>query len=125
MDIQEQATTSLVLSRHFNALTNKLNTFKAKGDYLLDTHTITAGYEREMLDVFNAFTQHVYGTFTFSSIANFQAKQAAICRADKRSCVAAYARRARKCSCRVCTRHFSALPATLRCAGAWSPQLPN
>ena len=64
------------LSRHFNALTNKLNTFKVKGDYLLDTHTITAGYEREMLDVFNAFLQNAYGTFTFTSIANFQAKTA-------------------------------------------------
>ena len=65
------------LSRHFNKLTNKMNTFKAKGDYLLQDHTITAGYEREMLDVFNAFLQHAYGTYTFTSIANFQAKQAA------------------------------------------------
>ena len=65
------------LSRHFNKLTNELNTFKVKGDYLLSDHTITAGYEREMLDVFNAFLQHAYGTYTFTSIANFQNRSAA------------------------------------------------
>lgn len=62
--------------RHFNSLDNKMHTLKFKGDYLLGDHTITAGYEREMLDVFNAFLQDSYGTYHFDSIADFQARQA-------------------------------------------------
>jgi Carboxypeptidase regulatory-like domain/TonB dependent receptor/TonB-dependent Receptor Plug Domain len=63
-------------SRHFNALTNELWTYKLKGDYLLGDHTITAGYEREELDVFNAFFQDAYGTYLFNSIADFQNRTA-------------------------------------------------
>src|SRR5262249_39784255 len=46
--------------RHLNQLRDKVNTIKVKGDYLLDDHTLTAGYEREMLSVFNAFVQDSY-----------------------------------------------------------------
>lgn len=63
--------------RHFNALANELWNYKLKGDYLLGDHTVTAGYEREELDVFNAFLQDAYGVYAFDSIANFQAKNAA------------------------------------------------
>jgi hypothetical protein len=63
-------------SRHFNALTNELWTYKLKGDYLLGDHTVTAGFEREELDVFNAFFQDAYGTYLFNSIADFQARSA-------------------------------------------------
>jgi hypothetical protein len=63
-------------SRHFNALDIKTQTIKVKGDYLLGNHTITAGYEREMVDVFNAFLQDRYGVFYFNSIADFQARRA-------------------------------------------------
>lgn len=58
--------------RHFNALENKMHTIKVKGDYLLGDYTITGGYEREMLDVFNAFLQDSYGTYLFNSIDDFQ-----------------------------------------------------
>ncbi len=63
-------------SRHFNSLSNELWTIKAKGDYLIGDHTVTGGYEREMLDVFNAFLQDAKGTYVFNSIADFQARNA-------------------------------------------------
>jgi hypothetical protein len=63
--------------RHFNLLNNELWNFKLKGDYLIGDHTVTAGYEREMLDVFNAFLQDALGTYYFNSIADFQARTAA------------------------------------------------
>ncbi|MDX2222788.1 MAG: TonB-dependent receptor [Rhodospirillaceae bacterium] len=66
--------------RHFNVLDNKLWQLKAKGDYLLGDHTITAGYEREMLDIFNAFLPTSYGQYFFASIADFQARRASIFR---------------------------------------------
>lgn len=62
--------------RHLNVLTNKMHTFKAKADYLLGDHTITGGYEREMLSVFNGFLQDSYGTYLFLSIADFEARRA-------------------------------------------------
>lgn len=63
-------------SRHFNVLDTKTQNIKVKGDYLLGNHTITAGYEREMIDVFNAFLQDAYGVYFFNSIADFQARRA-------------------------------------------------
>jgi hypothetical protein len=62
--------------RHFNILTNKMHTFKAKADYLWGDHTFTAGYEREMLSVFNGFLQDSFGTYLFTSIADFEARRA-------------------------------------------------
>ncbi|MBM3515764.1 MAG: TonB-dependent receptor, partial [Alphaproteobacteria bacterium] len=63
--------------RHLNALGNELRTYKLKGDYLIGDHTVTAGFEREELDVFNAFFQDANGTYYFNSIADFQNRQAA------------------------------------------------
>ena len=62
--------------RHFNSLANKQINVKLKGDYLIGDHTITGGYERDHLDVFNAFLQDSYGVYAFNSIANFQARNA-------------------------------------------------
>jgi outer membrane receptor for ferrienterochelin and colicin len=61
---------------HFNSLSNSLHNIKIKADYLWGDHTLTAGYEREMLDVFNAFIQDSFGTYYFASIADFQARRA-------------------------------------------------
>lgn len=63
--------------RHANVLTNDLNSYKAKGEYLLGDHTITAGFEREELDVFNLFVPRSQGFYTFNSIADFEARRAA------------------------------------------------
>jgi outer membrane receptor for ferrienterochelin and colicin len=62
--------------RHLNQLRTTTNTIKVKGDYLLGEHTLTAGYEREMTSVFNAFVQDSFGTYFFNSIDDFQARRA-------------------------------------------------
>ncbi|MDH5332139.1 MAG: carboxypeptidase regulatory-like domain-containing protein, partial [Aquincola sp.] len=58
--------------RHANYLTNDLDTIKLKGNFFLGDHTVTVGYEREMLDIFNVFVPRSQGQYLFSSIANFQ-----------------------------------------------------
>ncbi|HEY7753139.1 MAG TPA: carboxypeptidase regulatory-like domain-containing protein [Steroidobacteraceae bacterium] len=58
--------------RHANALTNDLDTVKLKGNFFLGDHTLTVGYEREMLEIFNLFVPRSQGQYIFSSIANFQ-----------------------------------------------------
>ena len=63
-------------SRHANYLTNDLQTFKAKAQYLWGDHTFTGGYEREDLDIFNLFVQRAQGQFIFASINDFIARRA-------------------------------------------------
>ncbi len=58
--------------RHANALTNDLDTVKLKGSFFLGDHTLTAGYEREMLDIFNVFLPRSQGQYLFNSITDFQ-----------------------------------------------------
>lgn len=63
--------------RHANELTNDLNTYKAKGEYLWGDHTLTFGYEREELEIFNLFVPASQGFYIFNSIADFEARRAA------------------------------------------------
>ena len=58
--------------RHVNVLTNELLQFRFAGEYLLEDHTITFGWDRETLDVFNAFVPYTLGQWTFNSIENFE-----------------------------------------------------
>ncbi len=51
--------------RHANELTNDLDTFKLKGNFFLGDHTLTVGYEREMLDIYNLFVARSQGQFIF------------------------------------------------------------
>jgi len=60
------------LSRHSNDLKKKTWILAADGDYLLDDHRISFGYQFKRLDIFNLFLQRTKGQYTFSSIANFQ-----------------------------------------------------
>ena len=48
-------------SRQANALNYESDFLKLIGQYLVGDHVITAGYEREELDVFNEFVQHARG----------------------------------------------------------------
>lgn len=48
-------------SRQANALNTSSDFIKFTGDYLLGDHVITAGYERETLQIFNQFVQHARG----------------------------------------------------------------
>lgn len=81
MDIRTAAGATIYIGpdefRHANALTNDLNTYKAKGEYLWGDHTLTFGYEREELDIFNLFVQTSQGRYAFNSIADFEARRAA------------------------------------------------
>lgn len=54
------------ISRQENQLTTKTDQFRIKGDYRLGNHTITAGYELQMVDVFNAFVQRAIGQYVFN-----------------------------------------------------------
>ncbi|HXV41018.1 MAG TPA: TonB-dependent receptor [Steroidobacteraceae bacterium] len=51
--------------RHANELTNDVDSFKLKGNFFLGDHTLTVGYEREMLDIFNVFVPRSEGQFIF------------------------------------------------------------
>jgi hypothetical protein len=62
--------------RHANYLTNDLDTIKLKGNFFLGDHTLTVGYEREMLDVFNLFVPRSQGQYIFSSITDFESQVA-------------------------------------------------
>jgi len=62
--------------RHANVLTNDLNSYKAKGTYLLGDHTITGGWEREELDIYNMFVDGSRGLYRFDSLENFLAGNA-------------------------------------------------
>ncbi len=59
-------------SRHSNELYWDNMTFKFSGNYYLDDHTITFGYEYETLTAFNLFMQHTDGEFRFDSIEDFE-----------------------------------------------------
>ncbi len=58
--------------RHANALTNDLDAIKVKGNFFLGDHTLTLGYEREMLDIFNIFVPRSEGQWVFGSITDFE-----------------------------------------------------
>lgn len=52
-------------SRQKNQLSYDAVNLKLAGSYTLDNHTLTFGYERDDLDVFNVFLQHLYGENRF------------------------------------------------------------
>jgi len=52
-------------SRQANDLNYEATNLKLAGSYALDNQTITFGYERDDLDVFNLFLQHVNGEYRF------------------------------------------------------------
>lgn len=60
------------ISRHSNDLRKKTWIIAADGEYLMDEHRLSFGYQLKRLDIFNLFLQRSKGEYTFSSIANFQ-----------------------------------------------------
>ena len=58
--------------RQANYLTNDLDQVKLKGSWFLGDHTVSLGYEREMLDIFNVFVPRSTGEYYFSSTANYE-----------------------------------------------------
>jgi hypothetical protein len=63
-------------SRHANDLDWEMNQLVLRGSYLLGDHVMTAGFEREELDVFNLFYQHVDTEIRFAGIDAFRNGQA-------------------------------------------------
>jgi hypothetical protein len=66
-------------SRQANKLGTESEFFKLTANYLWGDHIITAGYERETVDIFNIFVQHsnggewdFYGTSTLTGIEQFE-----------------------------------------------------
>ena len=60
-------------SRHANDLNYDNFRYKAAGQYVLGSHVITGGWEREELDIFNLFVQENQGEYRFNSIDDFEA----------------------------------------------------
>ena len=58
--------------RHFNVLDYQFDIVKLTGTYSVDSHVVTGGYERKMLDIFNGFVQGSDGIYRFDSITDFQ-----------------------------------------------------
>lgn len=59
-------------SRHANDLNYDVFNFALKGKYDLGSHFLTFGIEREDLDIFNMFVQHVETEIRFDGIDNFE-----------------------------------------------------
>ncbi len=58
--------------RQANALTNDLDQIKLKVNFQLADHTVSVGFERESLDIFNLFVPRSTGEYYFTSIQNYQ-----------------------------------------------------
>lgn len=54
--------------RHANRLSNDNTQFKIKAEWLLRDHTLTFGFERDELDVFNLFVRASEGDYNFDCI---------------------------------------------------------
>ncbi len=59
-------------SRQSNKLNYDVFNFALKGAYTMGNHTISGGFERETLDVFNLFIQHTETELRFRGIDNFE-----------------------------------------------------
>lgn len=64
------------ISRQANQLSNESDLWKFKAQYRLGAHTLTGGYERENLDIFNVFVQRATGQYVFNGLTNLQNKNA-------------------------------------------------
>lgn len=59
-------------SRQANVLNYDVKNIALKGSYFLDGHSLSFGYEREDLEVFNLFVQHTETEIRFDGIQNFR-----------------------------------------------------
>jgi hypothetical protein len=58
--------------RHENFLITENFQLKLQGEYSLHDHLLTFGYERDDVDVFNAFAPDSRGSYRFASVADFE-----------------------------------------------------
>ena len=59
-------------SRQSNKLDYDVTTVALRGNYDLDDHSLTFGYELEALSIFNLFIQHTETELRFNSLADFE-----------------------------------------------------
>ena len=59
--------------RSANQLDTRVDQLKLAGTYVMNDHTITAGYELDKLDVFNLFVINATGTLFFDDVAALEA----------------------------------------------------
>ncbi len=59
-------------SRHANRLNNDTFAFSFHGDYLMNAHTISFGWQMDEIDIFNIFVQDSLGTWVFDGLDNFE-----------------------------------------------------
>lgn len=64
--------------RHANELNKKTWIFAADGDYLLDDHHFSFGYQLKRSDIYNLFVLGSKGQYRFNSIDDFAARKAKI-----------------------------------------------
>jgi hypothetical protein len=60
-------------SRQLNFITTKQKTGNISADYSIGDHTVSFGVGRDETKYANKFAQAVFGSYTFSNLANFQA----------------------------------------------------
>jgi hypothetical protein len=63
-------------SRHSNDLAKKVFILGLDGDYLMDEHHFSFGYQLKRSDIFNLFLQSTKGSYQFDTIADFEARRA-------------------------------------------------
>ena len=61
------------VSSHVNVLETETTNVYAAGSYFLGDHEIKFGFDYEDNGVYNVFGQNLFGSYTFASIADFQA----------------------------------------------------
>jgi hypothetical protein len=65
------------LSRHANILDVQTDALEAYGSYeLSDKHTLQAGIQYDVADIYNLFVQNAYGSYDFNNLAQFLAVSA-------------------------------------------------
>lgn len=64
--------------RHANELRKKTLILAADGDYLLDDHHLSFGYQLKRQDIFNLFLNGAKGVYRFETLADFEARRAKI-----------------------------------------------
>ena len=64
--------------RHANELSKKTWIFAADGDYLLDDHHFSFGYQLKKSEIYNLFLLGSKGSYRFESIDNFEARTAKV-----------------------------------------------
>ena len=67
-----------VTQTYANDLKKKIWIFAFDGDYLMDEHHLSFGYQLKRSDLFNLFLQNTKGSYEFASLADFEARRAKI-----------------------------------------------